>query len=91
MARIRPKAVTPSDKGLSKRELYATVCLYYPQYKLSDVQNMPYRDVKLLLRVAWKRDANLFFNLTQIAAAPHTKNGSGVKKLLETFREAGKK
>lgn len=89
MARIKVQQL-PQQKRLTRRELYATVCWYYPQYKLQDVQDMPARDVMLLLRVARKLDANKMFNLTQIAAAPHTKNGSGVKALSDRFKEDAK-
>jgi hypothetical protein len=71
---------------LSKRELYATVCFYYPQYTLRDAQRLPARDIRLLIRTAKKHEAMKMYNLIQIAAAPHTKKGQGVKKLLAHFK-----
>ena len=90
MATIRPKQVTTSGGGLSKREVYATVCFYYPQYKLSEVQSLPARDIQLLLKTARKLEASQNYNLTQIVAAPHSKKGAGVKKLLEHFQKTVK-
>jgi vancomycin permeability regulator SanA len=90
MARVKIQQATASQKGLSKREIYAMVCFYYPQYKLSEVQNLPARDIQLLLKTAKKLEASQNYNLTQIAAAPHSKKGAGVKKLLEHFQKVVK-
>lgn len=69
------------------RQLYATVAYYYPQYTLKAVANMPYRDVLLLIKTATRIEAERMYNLTQIASAPHSKNGKGVKQLLDHFRK----
>lgn len=73
-------------KQSAKRDLYAMVCYYYPQYKLVDVPSMAARDVNLLIRTAQKMEAIKMYNLTQIAAAPHTKKGAAVKKLADHFK-----
>lgn len=88
MAEIEVQKVP--DKKASKRELYARVCYFYPQYKLDDVQNMPNRDVTLLLKVANQIEALRMLNLTQISAAPHTKKGAGVKRLTTHFKKVAK-
>lgn len=77
-------------KQLSKRELYAQVCYYYPQYKLQEVAKLPQRDITLLIKVANQLEGLKMLNLTQIAAAPHTKKGSGVKKLTNHFKRIAK-
>lgn len=69
------------------RQLYATVAYYYPQYTMKDVEQMPFRDVLLLLKTATRIEAERMYNLTQIASAPHSKNGKGVKQLLDHFRK----
>jgi len=69
------------------RILYATVCYHFPQYKLEDVEAMPYRDVALLLQTASQIEAAHLYNLTMIASAPHSKDGKGVKSLMEHFRK----
>lgn len=74
-------------KQLSKRELYAQVCYYYPQYKLQEVAKLPQRDITLLIKVANQLEGLKMLNLTQIAAAPHTEKGRGVKKLTEHFKK----
>lgn len=77
-------------KKASKRELYARVCYFYPQYKLEEVAKMPNRDVALLLKIANQIEALKMLNLTQISAAPHTKKGMGVKRLTTHFKKVAK-
>lgn len=82
-------AKVPTSKA-SKRELYAMVCFYYNQYTLKDVQQLPARDLVLLIKTAQKLEATKMHNLTQIAAAPHSKGGRAVKKLAEHFKKLSK-
>lgn len=79
-------AKTPSALG-QNRKLYATVAYHYPQYTLQDVEKMPYRDIMLLLKTAHQIEAERMYNLTLIASAPHSKDGKGVKTLMEHFRK----
>lgn len=88
MAEVRVQKVE-SKRG-SKRELYARACFFYPQYTLEDIQNMPNRDVALLIKTANKIEASRMLYLTQICAAPHTKKGMGVKKLTTHFKKVAK-
>ena len=88
MARIeiqKPEHTSTSSDG--KRELYATVCYFYPQYTLKEVQNLPARDIHLLINIAQKYKSMDMYNLTNIAAAPHSKNGKSVKKLADHFKK----
>lgn len=84
---VKAKSIHPEGNQTSKRELWATICYYYPQYTLKEASKLPARDIKLLLRVAEKIISQNKYDLTQIAAAPHTKKGSGVKKLSEHFKK----
>lgn len=84
MAEIQVAKVEQRKKG-SKRELYATICYHYG-YKLSYVQNLPARDLYLLHNTAIKQEANMFLNLTNITAAPQSKKGQSVKKLIDYYR-----
>lgn len=63
------------------------IAYYYPQYKLQDVEEMPYRDVVLLLKTVQRIEAERMYNLTLIASAPKSKNGKGVKTLIKHFKE----
>lgn len=89
MAKIKV-AKLPSASKMSKREMYATIAYFYPQYKLKEVQKLPARDVVLLFETAKKLQAANYVNMTQISAAPHTKKGQGVKQLLNEFRKIAK-
>ena len=90
MARIRAQSVAAEQPRTSLRELYATVCYYYPQYKLDEVQRMPARNIYLLIRTAMKIEAQKMYNLTAIAAAPHSEKQRNVKKLLTHFEKVAK-
>lgn len=89
--RVKAQSI-PRDTGsnVSKRELWATVCYHYPQYTLKEASRLPLRDIKLLLKIAEKIEAGNKHDLVQIVAAPHTKKGSGVKKLSEYYRKKAK-
>lgn len=71
----------------TRRELYAQVCLYYPQYDLQQASRLTARDLYLLLREAYKREALRNYNTMQIVAAPHSKKGEAIGKLLSHFKE----
>lgn len=89
MARIKVAKVESSSKRMTRRELYATVCYYYG-YKLEYVENLPARDLILLLKTARKVEAGYLYNLTAIAAAPKSNKLSQVKKLLSHFGNLAK-
>lgn len=81
------KLTNEADKKNSKRELYAKIAYYYPQYSLKSASELKFRDLKLLLNVAQKQKSIEYLNLTQIVAAPHSRNGAAVKKLLKQYDE----
>lgn len=84
---VKNKNPKSDDSENSNRQTYALVCYFYPQYKLEDVEQMPARDVNLLITTAHKQRAIDYMNHVQIAAAPHTKNGEGVKKLIDQYKK----
>lgn len=88
MATIKVASVTAPVKKINARALLAELCFYYPQYTLAAARRLPAKDVMLLLNTARKKDGEKYYNLTQIAAAPHTKKGSGVKSLSDRYRRA---
>lgn len=81
------KPISTAPKKNEKRELYAEICYFYPQYTLQEASKLPARDLNLLLKVAHKQEAVKFYNLTQIVASPHTKKGKGVDTLSKHFKE----
>lgn len=70
-----------------KREAWARIAYFYPQYTLKQASELPVRDIRLLLKTAEIIEAERMFNLTQIAAAPHSEKGKGVKQLSNHFRK----
>lgn len=87
MAEIRVQKAPKAERGIAKRELYATVCYHFPQYKLQEVEAMPFRDVQLLLKTAQKQQAAYFHNMTLIVQAPHSDKQKNVKKLVDHFKK----
>lgn len=84
---IRMQKVETTVERKDWRELLATLCYYYPQYTFAQARQLPYIRVQQLLRTAHKIEATRFFNLTQIAAAPHSDKGKAVKQLIKNFEE----
>ena len=74
------------EREVSNRELWASICYYYPQYTLKEASQLTARDIRLLLKTAKRLEAQKMFRLTQVAAAPHTKKGEGVTQLLDMFQ-----
>lgn len=91
MAEVRVQRVEQAPQGkLTKRELYAMLCYYYPQYKLQDAQNMPARDLNLLIRTARKIEGAKMYDLTLIVASPNSSDKDSVKNLLDQFAKRAK-
>lgn len=89
--RVRVQQLPTQAVKINKRETFALLCFYFPQYTLKEAAELPFRDVKLLISTAQKMEASRMYNLTQIAAAPHTKKMVNVKKLSDYFKKlAGK-
>lgn len=83
---IKVAKVPESDKSPSWQRTLATLCYFYPQYTFAQARKLPYRRVVLLINEARRQEAARYYNLTQIAAAPHMKNsGEAVKTLLNDF------
>lgn len=85
--RVRVKKLPTKAVKINQRELIATLCFYFPQYTLQDATKLPYQHVQLLIHTAQKIEAARMYNLTQIAAAPHTKKMVNVKKLSDYFKK----
>lgn len=67
----------------SVEDILATFCYYFPQYTFYLARQLPYKRIKKMLNVVRKEKARDMYILTQVVASPNTKDGSGVKKMLE--------
>lgn len=85
MADVRVQRAEQESSKISKRELYALVCYYYPKYSLKDAQDLPARDLNLLLKTAKKQHALKMKDLIMAIASPHAKDKNSVKNLLSHF------
>lgn len=68
-------------------DLITRVCYFYPQYTLETAQTLTNVEVTALLLQAEKQRAIQYYNLTLISAAPHTKKGSLVDKLIKQYKK----
>ena len=66
--------------------ILGTLCFYYPQYTLQEARKLPYRHVKLLLKIAMRQRNYDFIMQTQIAVAPHTEKGKGVTDMINFLK-----
>ena len=67
-------------------DICATIAFYY-SYTLAEARRLPYKDVVKLMRTIKREKSSHYFTLTQITAAPYSKNHNGLKKLSESFKE----
>jgi len=68
-------------------DLITRVCFFYPQYTLDTASQLTNAEVTALLIQADKQKAIDYYNLTLIAAAPHSKKGAMVTKLIKQYRK----
>lgn len=88
MNRIKVQSVSEAvGNKFSPSEILSTFCFYYQQYTLEEARKLPYKQVKLMLKIALRQKTLDYINLTQIVSAPHTEKGKAVKKLLNTYKE----
>ena len=73
-------------KKISVDDTLATFCYKFPQYTFSQAERLPYKRVIQMLKTSRKLDAQRMIELVNIAAAPHTKKGQGVKNIIEYYK-----
>lgn len=85
---LREPVSSDSEKETDIVDLITRVCYYYPQYTLETAERLTDSQVTALLLQVEKQRAIQFYNQTLIAAAPHTKKGALVDKLIKQYRKA---
>jgi hypothetical protein len=80
-------AVEPPDSDADIVDLLTRVCYFYPQYTLETVNHLTEAQVNALLIQAEKQRAIELYNHTLIAAAPHSKKGKLVEKLIKQYKK----
>lgn len=86
VVKAKPTTTAQSEESQIHDSLYM-LCYHYPQYTLQEARELPYHQVLALLDMAGKQLATHYAELLNISAAPHTKKGSGVKKLSAEYRK----
>lgn len=75
------------DSDADLVELVTRVCYFYPQYNLETAQQLTSAQINALLLQAEKQRAIELYNYTLIAAAPHSKKGQMVSKLIKQYKK----
>lgn len=75
------------QKEIKAEDLIASFCYHFPQYTFKQAQQMSFRRIKQMLRVARKERAIVTLDMLRVVVAPHTKNASGVSSLLKELRD----
>lgn len=74
-------------KKIKAEDVLSTFCYHFPQYKYHEAKKLPYKRILQMLRVAKKEHTKKMLDLLSIISAPHSKNGSQVKKLSDHFND----
>lgn len=80
-------APVSEDSDAEVVDLLTRVCYFYPQYTLDDAEKLTDSQVTALLVQAERQRAIDLYNYTLIAAAPHSKKGKLVDKLIKQYRK----
>jgi hypothetical protein len=80
-------APVSEDSDAEVVDLLTRVCYFYPQYTLDTAERLTNAQVTALLLQAEKQKAIEYYNHVLIAAAPHTKKGMMVTKLIKQYRK----
>ncbi|MCA9340785.1 MAG: hypothetical protein KDA17_07760 [Candidatus Saccharibacteria bacterium] len=75
------------DSDADVVDLITRVCYFYPQYTLETAEQLTSAQVTALLLQAEKQKAIEYYNHALIAAAPHSKKGAMVNKLIKQYRK----
>lgn len=87
VVKAKPIREKEEEPEIDVTDLLTRVCYFYPQYDLESVEKLTYQQVEALLLQAEKQRAIELYNYTMVAAAPHTKKGSLVGKLVKQYRK----
>lgn len=80
------RAPISEESDVDVVDLITRVCFFYPQYTLETAEMLTSDQVTALLVQVEKQKAIDYYNYTLIAAAPHTKKGEMVKKLIRQYK-----
>ncbi len=87
MNRIKTQSVPKTEQKNSIDDLIIRFCYYFQQYKYNEARLLPLSRIKKMLKVADKELCTHYMQLTQIAVAPHTTKGTGVKNLMDVYEK----
>lgn len=80
-------APTTDESDAEVVDLITRVCYFYPQYTIEAAERLTDSQVTALLLQAEKQKAIEYYNYVLIAAAPHSKKGKLVDKLIKQYKK----
>jgi hypothetical protein len=75
------------QKTQSAESIIARFCCYFPQYKFHEARKLPFFRLKMMINIWEKEYARRMIDLVEIVSAPHTKKGSGVRKVIDKYKK----
>lgn len=87
MKSLNPVDENDPDSDADVVDLITRVCYFYPQYTIETAEKLTNSQVTALLLQAEKQRAIEYYNHVLIAAAPHSKKGKLVEKLIKEYRK----
>lgn len=84
MVKVKAKKIPVSLDD--PEEMLHKFIYHFPQYTLAQAQKLPYVRIKKMLTVARKEQALNLYNIAKIVFSQHTKEGKGMKKVLEELK-----
>ena len=84
---IHEETESENDSEAEIVDLITRVCYFYPQYTIETAQKLADSQVTALLLQAEKQRAIEFYNQVLIAAAPHSKKGKLIDKLIKQYKK----
>ena len=80
------KAQKVPKKTESVEDIIARFCCCFPQYKFHEARKLPFFRIKMMIRTWEKEYARRMIDMVEIVSAPHTKKGSGIRKVIDRYR-----
>lgn len=87
---IKPVKAEDDNSDVDVVDLITRVCYFYPQYTLETAEQLTESQVMALLIQAERQKAIEYYNMTLIAAAPHSKKGKLVETLTKQYKKIAK-
>lgn len=87
MVVVKAKKIPKKYRDVSPEDVLALFCYHYQQYTYAAARKLPYKRIRHMLKIAEREYAKKMFDYLQIIASPHTKKMSGIKQLIDYYKD----